>query len=114
MAHRIIKEAGLTWADVVTSTTSSQRSQQSQQSQQSYDYADAAYNWEPDPPPEPVWHKFCHEIIDSGRATEWEVILCYSMLNRWDKDRLSQKQKDVFERIYNDRVFKYRKTKAHV
>ena len=100
MAQRIVTEAGLQWADVVTIGISGDTRAKPK-------YQRPEPEWEPAPPPEPIWHKFAREVIDSGRATSWEIGFCETLLGYWEKSRISEKQQAIFERIYQQRVRAY-------
>ena len=49
------------------------------------------------------WRLACHQVIESRRASPWELQFCSSLLGRWRGAVLTQKQAETLQRIHADR-----------
>ena len=87
-ASAFIKQAGLTWRDIIIPPPRADNQHQAGAS------ASTAGDWVPDD-----WHDRAEEILASGRATQWERDFCAHLTGEWDGD-LTDKQEAVLNRIY--------------
>ena len=86
MASRLLREAGLSWSDVIGGVV----------------------EWKPPPAPDPwelsPWRRMATEILATGRVTAWERNFLDDLLGRWRSRDLTEKQQRVLSEIYTERV----------